>query len=174
MNSRLTLDYGVRLVHQQPPHDTMGQASNFFPDRWSLAAAPRAVRARAAPTACIRARARTGRRMNPVTGQFLGPNSSLAIGTLVPNTGNPTNGLIRQGQGIAETTFIWPALALAPRFGMAYDVTGKQRFVLRGGARPVLRPAERVHDHSGGRQSADRAGTSPSATASCRASAAAA
>jgi hypothetical protein len=52
----------------------------------------------------------------------------------VPNTGNPTNGLIRQGQGIADTNFIWPRLVLAPRFGMAYDVSGRQRIVLRGGA----------------------------------------
>jgi hypothetical protein len=71
--------------------------------------------------------------MHPVTGQFLGPNSSLAIGTLVPNTGNPTNGLIRQGQGIADTNFVWPMLVLAPRFGAAYDVSGTQRVVLRGG-----------------------------------------
>ena len=48
--------------------------------------------------------------MNPVTGQFLGPNSTLAIGTLVPNSGNPTNGLFLSGQGIAETTYTWPAL----------------------------------------------------------------
>ena len=43
--------------------------------------------------------------MNPVTGQFLGPNSTLAIGALVPNSGNPTNGLFLSGQGIAKTTY---------------------------------------------------------------------
>ena len=40
VNSRLTLDYGVRLVHQQPQYHKLGQASNFLPDDWSLAAAP--------------------------------------------------------------------------------------------------------------------------------------
>ena len=132
VNSRLTLDYGVRLVHQQPPHDTMGQASNFFPERWTLARAPLLYVA-----GCVNGvNPCTGtnrQAMDPRTGQLLGANSSLAIGTLVPNTGDPTNGLIRQGQGIAETNFIWPGLAVAPRFGMAYDVTGKQQLVLRGG-----------------------------------------
>ena len=70
--------------------------------------------------------------MNPVTGQLLGPNSTLAIGTLVPNTGNLTNGLFQSGQGIAKTTYTFPMLNVGPRFGMAYDVTGKQRFVVRG------------------------------------------
>jgi hypothetical protein len=72
--------------------------------------------------------------MNPLTGALLGPNSSVAIGTLVPDSGNLTNGLARQGQGIVDTNYIWPTLGFAPRFGLAYDVTGEQRIVLRGGA----------------------------------------
>jgi hypothetical protein len=132
VNNRLTLDYGARLVRQQPPHDSMGQASNFFPERWSLSEAPvlyvpgcvNGVH----PCSGVNRQA-----MNPLTGGFLGPNSSLAIGTLVPNSGNPTNGLIRQGQGISKTNFVWPRLAVAPRFGIAYDLSGDQRLVLRGG-----------------------------------------
>ncbi len=68
-----------------------------------------------------------------MTGQLLGPNSTLAIGTLVPGSGNPTNGLFLGGQGIADTTYTFPALGVAPRFGMAYDLTGNQTMVLRGG-----------------------------------------
>ena len=52
----------------------------------------------------------------------------------MPNSGNTLNGLFLSGQGIAKTTYTWPALAVAPRFGMAYDVTGQQKMVLRGGA----------------------------------------
>ena len=40
---------------------------------------------------------------------------------------------MQSGQGIAKTTYTWPMLALAPRFGAAYDVTGKQAIVIRGG-----------------------------------------
>ena len=70
---------------------------------------------------------------DPLTGQFLGPNSTLAFAGLIPNTGDRTNGLRLSGQGISETTYTWPALGFAPRFGMAYDVSGKQTLVLRGG-----------------------------------------
>ena len=40
VNSKLTLDYGVRFVHLQPTYDTRLQSSNFFPDQWTLAQAP--------------------------------------------------------------------------------------------------------------------------------------
>jgi hypothetical protein len=132
VNSRLTLDYGVRLVRQQPPHDTMGQASNFFPERWSPARAP-LLYVGGCANGVYPCTGTARQAMHPVTGQFLGSNSALAIGTLVPDSGDPTNGLIRQGQGIAKTNFVWPKLAWAPRFGVAYDVTGGQRVVLRGG-----------------------------------------
>jgi hypothetical protein len=71
--------------------------------------------------------------MNPVTGQFLGANSTLGIAQLIPGTGNLTNGLFVSGQGIAKTTYTWPGLGIAPRFGIAYDLSGRQRLVLRGG-----------------------------------------
>jgi hypothetical protein len=133
VNSRLTLDYGLRFVHQQPPHDTMGQASNFFPERWSLSDAP-VLYVPGCANGVYPCSGTNRQAMNPQTGTFLGPNSALAIGTLVEGTGNPANGLIRQGQGIAETNFVWPRLSLGPRLGVAYDVGGRQQLVVRGGA----------------------------------------
>ena len=70
---------------------------------------------------------------NPLTGQLLGVGSAAAIGTLVPNTGDRLNGLFLSGEGITKTTYTYPGLGVAPRFGLAYDLTGEQRFVLRGG-----------------------------------------
>ncbi len=131
VNNRLTFDYGVRLVHQQPQFDELGQASNFLPDQWDPNQAPLLYAAGCAngATSC----SGTNRQaMNPLTGELLGRNSALAIGTIVPGTGNPTNGLFLSGQGIVDTTYKWPALVAAPRFGMAYDVTGQQKIVLRG------------------------------------------
>jgi hypothetical protein len=52
----------------------------------------------------------------------------------VPNTGTALNGLFPSGQGIVDTTYTYPNLGVAPRFGMAYDVSGTQRIVLRGGS----------------------------------------
>src|SRR5262249_54261346 len=83
VRSRLTLDYGVRLVHQQPQYDTLGQASNFLPGSWLPGQAPALYVAMCAgdvvPCALADRQAR-----NPITGASLGPNSVLAIGTLVP------------------------------------------------------------------------------------------
>ena len=40
---------------------------------------------------------------------------------------------MQAGQGIPLSTYLQPALGLAPRFGVAYDLTGRQQIVLRGG-----------------------------------------
>ncbi len=133
VNSRLTLDYGMRFVHQQPQYETTGQASNFLPDEYSRGSAPLLYVA-----GCVNGVYPCGgtnrQAMNPATGQLLGPGSTIAIGALVPNTGNAINGIFAAGQGITKTAFNWPVIAPAPRFGMAYDLTGEQQVVLRGGA----------------------------------------
>jgi hypothetical protein len=131
VSNRITLDYGVRFVRQQPQYDKFLQASNFLPEKWAPGQAPLLYLpgcVGASPCAGANRQAR-----DPRTGQLLGPNSAVAIGTLVPGTGSATNGLFVSGNGIAKTTYEWPLLRAAPRFGMAYDVTGKQTIVLRGG-----------------------------------------
>ena len=40
VNNRLTLDYGMRFVHQQPQYETSGLASNFLPEEYARGAAP--------------------------------------------------------------------------------------------------------------------------------------
>ena len=73
--------------------------------------------------------------MNPQTREFLGVNTVNAFGTLVPNSGNTLNGLYLPGQeGLPKATYSAPALVFGPRFGMAYDITGQQKVVFRGGA----------------------------------------
>ncbi len=130
MSSRLTLDYGVRLVHQQPQYDKLGQASNFLPNKWDPNQAPVLYLAGCAGSPCTGANRQA---LDPRTGALLGANTAAAIGTLVPDSGNTLNGLFLSGNGIAKTTYTWPQVAAAPRFGMAYDITGEQRLVARGG-----------------------------------------
>ena len=132
MNRNLTLDYGVRLVHQTPQYDARGQASNFFTDQWNRSSAPTLYVAGCA-NGVYPCTGTNRQAMNPLTGQFLGPNTTLAIGTIVPNTGDTTNGLVQAGKGIPLSTYLQPALGVAPRFGMAYDLSGRQQIVLRGG-----------------------------------------
>jgi hypothetical protein len=132
----LTLDYGLRLVHQQPQYDQLLQTSNFLFDKWTQASAPLLYVAGCANGVypCSSGAAAANRQaMNPRTGQFAGPNSTVLIGTVIPNSGDPNNGLFLAGQGIVNTVYNWPVLSLAPRFGAAYDVTGDQKIVVRGG-----------------------------------------
>src|SRR5688572_19710343 len=132
VNNRLSLDYGLRITNQGENYDTKLQASNFFPEQWQATAAPSlyvpgcSVAARPCPAANRVA-------VNPVTGASLGASTQVAIGTLVPGSGNPYNGIIVAGDGIAKENYTWPALGFAPRFGAAYDVSGTQRMVVRGG-----------------------------------------
>ena len=137
VTNRLTFDYGFRFVHQQAQYDKLGQASNFLPEEWSIGAAPLlyipGCTITVAPgTACPTANRQA---MNPVTRQFLGPNTVNALGTLVPDSGNTLNGLFLPGEkGLPKATYSAPGLAIGPRFGMAYDLTGQQKAVFRGGA----------------------------------------
>lgn len=134
VTNRLTLDYGLRFVHQGSQYDTLGQASNFLPDQWSKAAAP-VLYVPGCANGVYPCSGTNRQAMNPLTGQFLGPNTTSAFGTLVPNTGDTLNGLFLPGQaGLPKATYSGPVLAIGPRFGMAYDVTGQQRIVLRGSA----------------------------------------
>lgn len=130
LTPRLTLDYGVRFVHQQPQYDMLGQGVNFLPEKWSLSSAPVLYGAGCAAQPCTGANRQA---KDPRTGQLLGPSTAAAIGTLVPGSGNATNGLFVSGKGVPATTYNWPTLRMAPRFGAAYDLTGKQKIILRGG-----------------------------------------
>ena len=134
VSPRLTLDYGVRFVHQVPQYDGYQQASNFLPETWSAGQAPVLYVAGCANGAATCTGTANRQAMNPRTGAFLGPNTALAIGTLVPNTGSLTNGIAIPGKDIANTNGLYPTLAVAPRLGAAWDVKGNQEFVVRGGA----------------------------------------
>jgi hypothetical protein len=136
VNGKMTLDYGIRFTHQQPQYDQFLQMSNFFADQWSLGSAPLLYIAGCnnGATVCS-GNARNA--VDPRTGQIVtapgAANSSALIGTVVPGSGNLTNGIHKAGDGIADTSYVWPALVAAPRFGLAYDVRGNQTMVFRAG-----------------------------------------
>ena len=131
VNSKLTLDYGVRFLHMQPTYDTRLQSSTFLPDRWKASVAPQLYLpgcVGASPCSSANRQA-----LNPVTGQLLGANSAVAIGQVVPGSGDLFNGLVQAGHGISKFNYTWPSVLVAPRFGMAYDISGRQSLVVRGG-----------------------------------------
>jgi hypothetical protein len=157
LSGRTTVDYGLRFTHQQPLHDSLLQSSNFFPDQWSLSNAPLlyepgcSVAARPCPTASRVA-------VNPATGASLDAGSAVSIGALVSNSGDVTNGLRQAGDGIAKENYTWPAVVVAPRFGIAHDLTGTQRFIVRGNV-------GLFYDRPEGSSTVNQIGNSPNSTA---------
>jgi hypothetical protein len=130
LTPRLTLDYGVRIAHDGPYIDNFRQVANFFEDRWSLANAPMLYQ-----PGCVGASPCSGNNRqarDPRTGQLLGPGSSGLIGAMVIGTGDPANGMVLAGDGIHKAGYTWPSIAVGPRFGAAYDLTGDQTTVFRG------------------------------------------
>jgi carboxypeptidase family protein/TonB-dependent receptor-like protein len=123
VNSRLTLDYGMRFYWIQQQFDEASQTANFLPDQYDRAAAPLLFRP---------GRDAAGNRaaVNPLTGATI---DAAYIGRIVPNTGSITNGVFQAGNDIEQGLYKNRGVHFAPRFGFAYDALGDQRLVVRGG-----------------------------------------
>ncbi len=136
VNSRLTVDAGVRFTRQQPQYDQFQQMSNFFPGQWVPGQA-QVLYVAGCNNGAATCSGNVKNAMNPLTGQILvlpnSANSQAAIGTPVPGVGNPLNAIKRAGDGISKYGYTWPALVVGPRFGVAYDMTGNQDLIFRGG-----------------------------------------
>ncbi len=136
LNSRLTLDLGIRFAHSGPQYDSREQESNFFPSLWSLSDAPYlftpGCQVAIAPGAICASAQRVA--INPLTGASMGPNSAGIIGDIVPNSGNLLDGIVQAGHGISKENYTQPLLAPAPRIGVAYSpFSAQQKLVIRGG-----------------------------------------
>ncbi len=121
---RLTVDIGLRLYWISPITDRDNLMAAFVPSRYDAAR----------PMQLIRPATVGGRRVgvNPVSGQTY-PDA--AVGALAPGVGTPYNGMV-----LATVDKDYPpgmvngsGTLFAPRFGFAYDVTGKGTTAVRGG-----------------------------------------
>jgi hypothetical protein len=136
VTNRLTLDYGMRFVHQGPQYDINNTMSNFFPEQWKASAAP-VLYVPGCSNGAVTCSGNVRNAMDPRTGKIVtavgAANTQALIGTPIPGTGTALNGIVAAGQGIANTDYTWPSMVFGPRIGMAYDVTGKGSVVVRGG-----------------------------------------
>ncbi len=122
IHRRLTLDYGIRVAWYQPQYDASLQASGFRTDLFDASKASRLF---------LPGKDASGTRvaMDSITGTIL---PAAAIGQIVPNTGSITNGILL---GKTDRYLMAnPKPTLGPRLGIAWDITGEQRFVIRTGA----------------------------------------
>jgi hypothetical protein len=124
LTPRITLDYGLRLSWYQPQYDASLQASTFVPADWNPAQAPRLYAPAINPATGLRAA------YDPKANVYLPAND---IGLLIPGSGNFTNGICQAGGCVNKYLTKDQGLQLGPRFGIAWDVTGKQNVVIRTG-----------------------------------------
>jgi len=123
MNRRLTVNYGVRAYWIQPYYDAGQDTSNFLPNLYNPSQAVRLY------WPAIVNGSKVG--LDRATGQTV---SSFLIGQIVPGSGNLADGLAQAGHGISKYLMKSPGILMAPRAGLAWDITGKQNFVFRAGA----------------------------------------
>src|SRR5215475_14140946 len=120
---RLTLDYGVRFYYLQPVQNGETKTPNFFPQMYDTSKAP----------VLIQPRLVNGQRVgvDPRNGDIY---PAVNIGAVAPGTGDLLNGLALLGEnGVSKYVTRSPGVVPAPRFGFAWDITGRQSIVLRAG-----------------------------------------
>ena len=119
MKRNVTLDAGVRFYYMTPTQSEGDKVAAFEPGEWAGAQAPKLYQ----PVNTAQGR----RALNPATGEIL---PAVYIGRLVPGTGSFTNGMhVYDGTPQSRSPF-----RVAPRLGLAWDVTGDGKTAVRGGA----------------------------------------
>ena len=129
VKQRLTLDYGLRFYYIQPQYDKALQTSTFLPTLFDRSKAPRLYRP-VIGTNPVTGATNTRVAFDAITNKTLPPSE---IGKIVPGSGDLLNGIAKAGDKINKYLQNSPGILFSPRLGVAYDLTGKGNYVLRGG-----------------------------------------
>jgi hypothetical protein len=124
VTSRVTFDYGLRGQWYQPQFDASLQASTFVPNNWDPKKAPRFYFPATNPLNGARAA------FDSVSNTYL---PAFNVGLEIPGSGDPFNGICQAGKCVNKYLQRNRKEQWAPRFGIAWDVTGKQNIVVRTG-----------------------------------------
>jgi hypothetical protein len=136
IHRRLTLDLGVRFSWYQPVYNRAGDGSFFNPSLFDPAKAPRIYRPVCVGAATCAAGAATYRALDPgATGTPTMANTqpSFYVGKLVPNSGDLSDGLALASKGYPKGGIDTQTILPQPRLGLAWDVAGDHKTVVRGG-----------------------------------------
>lgn len=130
VTSRLTLDYGLRIAYIPPQYNDLNADSVFVPELYDQKKAVRLF----IPILVGNQRRAVDPGNLPSVPTVANTFPSPYIGLIVPNSGDPLNGIVQTGKngyprgGIDDRGVHW-----GPRFGFAYNVSGSARTVIRGG-----------------------------------------
>ncbi len=135
VNSRLTIDYGMRFSLIYPQYDKRLQDYYFDQTKFDSSKVVRLYR----PT-CVAGTFALGgcsganqRAYDPASPATLLP--SYLVGRIVPGSGDPFNGQQSTKNGYLKGGIKSRGVQFGPAFGFAYDVFGNKKTVVRGGYR---------------------------------------
>jgi hypothetical protein len=117
---RLTLDFGMRFAWYQPQYDAKDQLAIFDPGSFDSANAVRLYRP-----------APGGGAFDPANPDVILDGS--LVGSVVQNSGDQLNGMRFASDGYSRGGWDDRGVMPEPRVGFAYELTGDNKTVLRGG-----------------------------------------
>jgi len=123
VSKNLTVDYGLRFVHESSVTDNSKTYSDFYQQLWNPAQRP-----------ILYQQGSVGGKsaaLNPLTGQT---TFASLIGTIIPGSGNPVDGMNIDGLTGKGDFYFFPRMVLAPRLGLAWDPTGTGKMAVRASA----------------------------------------